>query len=1455
MSMSPLRLRFSVCRKSLVLGTLVFIALPLFPISVPTGLAAAPGLPFTEDFSDDALKDASATHAEWSAREQALYLAWKRTRYGAFGSETTGEDITADSHATRSVALGDLNGDGAPDLVAGNFDETNRLYLNNGTADPFAGEGGTVITADEHATCSVALGDVDGDGDLDLVAGNFGQANRLYLNNGTADPFAGATGTNVAEDMHDTLFVALGDMDNDGDLDLVAGNEGQANRLYVNNGTTDPFAGTGGASITEDSHATCSMALGDLDNDGDPDLVAGNNGQPNRLYLNNGTADPFAGIVGRNIDENAYATRSVALGDLDNDGDLDLATGNEGQSNRLYLNNGTTDPFAEATGSNLTADAHDTYSITLGDIDNDGDLDLAAGNEGQANRLYLNNGTADPFAEATGSDLGSDTHDTYSLALTDIDNDGDLDLVAGNRNQTNRLYANTGTTDPFAGSAGTTIATTSIRVASMALGDMDNDGDLDLVVGNDNYMINLLFLNNGTATPFSGATGANITSDAHSAWSVALGDLDNDGDLDLVAGNYGQTNRLYLNNGTENPFAGVSGSNISSDQHDTASVVLGDVDNDGDLDIVVGNFQQADRLYLNNGTAAPFAGVSGSDISSDAHQARSLVLGDVDNDGDLDIVVGNYQQANRLYLNNGTVKPFAWVIGSNITADAHNTISLSLNDMDNDGDLDLVAGNVGQANRLYLNNGTAEPFAGIAGSKITSDSDPTWSVVSKDVDKDGDLDLVVGNFGKKNRLYLNNDTADPFAGATGTDIDANENLTSCLALGDVDNDGDLDLVEGNFFKSIISYLINGTADPFAGLTGTDISSDACGTRSVAFGDVDDDGDQDFVAGNAGQANRLYLNNGTSDPFFGIIGTDIAADAHDTYSVVLGDVNRDGRLDLIAGNRGQANRLYLNDGTANPFAGADGTDIAADVCDTMSVAIGDVDNDGDQDLITGNQGQANRLYLNNGRSNPFAGATGTDIAGDIHDTMSVVLGDVDNDGDLDVVAGNSDDTNRLYVNNGTAAPFAGVSGTDIGADENRTLAVVLGDVDNDGDLDLVAGNDGQPNRLYFNSGTADPFAGATGTDISADAHRTISVVLGDLDGDGDLDLVAGNDGQADRLYLNNGTADPFAGATGTDISPDILRTFSLALADADKNGTLDLAAGNDGGANRLYQHRAFDTGHCRAVSLEVDNETDPIATVLLTADLALKPNTAAEFWLSNTGGTQWFSVVPDTPFTFPSAGTDLRWKVEMSSMSPVVSPVVTEIAVRLYSDLDQDNLPDYLENTTCTDPEDADTDDDGIIDGDEDADHDGSIDEGETAPCDFDTDGDNIQDGTERGIASGHPTDTDNGIFQPDEDIATTTDPLNPDTDGDFISDGEEDGNGNGFQDEGESDPNDDQDPIVDGDVDGDGSVDLTDAVLTIQINAGKKPSQKIYRAADMQPEGKIGTDEGAYIMGKCVEGQ
>jgi hypothetical protein len=121
------------------------------------------------------------------------------------------------------------------------------------------------------------------------------------------------------------------------------------------------------------------------------------------------------------------------------------------------------------------------------------------------------------------------------------------------------------------------------------------------------------------------------------------------------------------------------------------------------------------------------------------------------------------------------------------------------------------------------------------------------------------------------------------------------------------------------------------------------------------------------------------------------------------------------------------------------------------------------------------------------------------------------------------------------------------------------------------------------------------------------------------------------------------------------------------------------------------------------------------------------------------------------------------------------------------DTDGDGLSDELESTTCSDPFDADTDDDGIIDGDEDANQNGVVDGGETDPCDSDTDNDGIQDGTESGITTGHLTDTGN-LFIPDADPLSTTNSLIADCDDDGLKDGEEDKNQNGKVDAGETDP-------------------------------------------------------------------
>ena len=377
---------------------------------------------------------------------------------------------------------------------------------------------------------------------------------------------------------------------------------------------------------------------------------------------------------------------------------------------------------------------------------------------------------------------------------------------------------------------------------------------------------------------------------------------------------------------------------------------------------------------------------------ADSDYTWAVALGDVDGDGDVDLVFGNSHyrifapvgQQNRLYLNDGT-GTYTDATAQLLPADIDLTTAVALGDVDGDGDLDLVFGNGfsfvyppgGQQNRLYLNDGSGA-YTDVTAARMPADGDETHAVALGDVDSDGDLDLVLGNYtsyGQQNRLYLNDGTG-TFTDATAARMPAARDQTHAVALGDVDGDGDLDLVFGNSDSSFQSYgrqnrlyMNDGTGIFTAGR----LPHVSDGTYAVALGDVDGDGDLDLVFGNAvftvpfRWANLLYLNDGTGT--YTVAGAQLPADSDVTMAVALGDVDGDGDLDLVFGNYtsyGQQNRLYLNDGTGT-FTDATAARMPADSDGTRAVALDDVDGDGDLDLVFGNgplyYGRQNRLYLN------------------------------------------------------------------------------------------------------------------------------------------------------------------------------------------------------------------------------------------------------------------------------------------------------------------------------------------------------------------------------------------------------------------------------------------------------------------------------------------------------------
>ena len=314
-----------------------------------------------------------------------------------------------ESGGSYDLALGDIDSDGDLDMIVpGRFFEALRVYTNKG--DGTYVDSGQSLTG--QAGARVSLGDIDSDGDLDMIVARGLTWALVYTNDGNG------LFTDSGQTLPGFSDMKLGDLDGDGDLDMVTINQSNfPDRVFTNDGN-GKFTWTSELSANNSE----SLALGDLDGDGDLDVVIGNSGSPNRIYINkgNGTFSNDLLQVGGN-DSN---TR-IALGDIDSDGDVDMVFGNH-QTIRSFTNDGS----GSFTKSNLVLENTPIGVFALGDINGDGDLDLVVGTSDNQPDLVLQNDGNGVFTDS-GQLLGSAT--TAVIALGDVDGDSDLDIVSAEK--------------------------------------------------------------------------------------------------------------------------------------------------------------------------------------------------------------------------------------------------------------------------------------------------------------------------------------------------------------------------------------------------------------------------------------------------------------------------------------------------------------------------------------------------------------------------------------------------------------------------------------------------------------------------------------------------------------------------------------------------------------------------------------------------------------------------------------------------------------------------------------------------------------------------------------------------------------------------------------------------------------------------------------------------------------
>jgi hypothetical protein len=907
-------------------------------------------------------------------------------------------------------------------------------------------------------------------------------------------------------------------------------------------------------------------------------------------------------------------------------------------------------------------------------------LELFAGNSGTINNAeftfddFTINGSVDFTANnefIQKSCIGTATGVEARLGNTriaDFDGNNDKDIIVTDDASNLKLYKNNGN-GTFAASM-----TLFTSAGSTAVGDLDGDNDMDLAQSDGK-----VYLNNGSGVFTRLGTGLFRTAGLY-IQNVEIADFNNDGKKDLLwlngAGAAGENNEIWLNTGTTgNPSFTLTSTFNNVGVGPATYAAIGDIDGDNDLDIITcSTGGWSGRIYKNNGsgsftisqTLSSYTG-KGYLLDWDGDGARDFLAFDTYNNGGL-----------RLWKNDGTGTFGTVSSGSLIPLPLPQHLDIA--DLNGDTYLDVICG-IGSGAYYYLNSG--------CGLNVASQTlgNAQHGVVVADFNNDGKRDIFCAARDATSCIYTNYLTTAayvplPSPPSVSSPINYTQNATataltvtgSNLKWYDAATGGNLlattptpsTTTVGTFSYWVSQTNANGCESDRAKIDVIVSGSCLGGAGSQArlyspqSADFDGDNDKDIIVLDEGGAYWLNKNDGT-----GKFTAQQILNGLTWSTLVWKDLDGDGDIDLVS----TAGKIFLNNGTgtftqlAGTFWTATGT--------INAVRIADFNKDGKQDILWLNSNMAagfnNQVWLNSGTTgNPnFTLGSEFDNTG-VGNNGGSVIGDIDNDGDMDLIACSGGGWNgKVFKNNGSGVFTS-----------SQTLATYTGtgfivDWDKDGDNDFLA-YDNYNNwglKVWTNDGTG-TFSAPSVSSLIVTTTGTVTQIV-DLNGDTYLDVVCAS-GSGARYYLNTGCA-------------LVLNTHVLGNAnngaiadDFNKDGKQDIfCAARD--AQSCVNLMAIPSTYLPitppSVTTPVTYCQNATATALTATGTNLKWYTAA------TGGTG--NTTAPTPST-TTAGTTSYWVTSTNANGCESERVKIDVTINALPATPSVSTPvTYCQNATAT----------------------------------------------------------------------------------------------------------------------------------------------------------------------------